>query len=68
MDTFIKIGLLVMGCLGIIFRKYFAKEMAGSWRRKYTERDLKIYETISVVAGIGCIIFGILFFIGGFLR
>jgi|WetSurMetagenome_2_1015567.scaffolds.fasta_scaffold1508003_1 uncharacterized membrane protein len=67
METFIKIFLIVMGCLGVIFRKYFAKEMAGSWGRKYTDRELKMYEMISVIVGILAMGFGILTLICGFL-
>ncbi len=56
-----------MGCLAVIFRKHFAKKMAGSWGRKYTDRELKMYEIISVVAGVWGIGFGILTLIWGFL-
>jgi hypothetical protein len=68
METFINICFIVMCCLGVIFRKYFAKEMAKSWGRKYTERDLTIYERICLVVGVIGVIFGIVVLIGGFLR
>jgi hypothetical protein len=64
METFINICFIVICCLGVIFRKYFAKEMAGSWGQKYTDRELKMYERICLFLGVTGAIFGIVVLIG----
>jgi hypothetical protein len=63
-DTFVYILAVIIGLLGIIFRKNFARSMAGSWGRKYTDAQLKEYEILSIVGGIISFILGILGLVG----
>lgn len=66
-ETIIGIVSLLAGCLMMFLYKSFARIVIGQqnkfWGFHFGEREIKITEVVSIIAGIGFIVFALLSFL-----
>jgi uncharacterized membrane protein len=64
MRVFGFVFFIIIGIFMIIFPSHFAKSMAGGWGQKYTNAQLSFFKRWSIVAGVICIIVGVIGLVG----